>query len=109
MVFIKGGDVNALLGYKLKLNFPPAIPLELLMRARCALVLYSDSFKRSKPVSRGLFGLQEPHYQIKTPPVLTHIRVQCPELVNCLWRCKTKIQETEGQILPSGLCHVRHD
>lgn len=38
MVFIKGGDVNALLGYKLKLNFPPAIPLELLMRARCALV-----------------------------------------------------------------------
>jgi hypothetical protein len=72
MVFIKGGDVNALLGYKLKLNFPPAIPLELLMRARCALVLYSDSFS-DRSLFLGGYSDFKSHTTKSKPPPCSHI------------------------------------
>jgi hypothetical protein len=76
-----------------ELDFPPAIPLELLMRARCALVQYSDSFS-DRSLLRGLFGLQRATLPTQPPP-------PPPRAQNCLWRCKTKIQEMEGQILLS--------
>jgi hypothetical protein len=64
-----------------ELDFPPAIPLELLMRARCALVLYSDSFSDRSLFRGGYLGFKShtlPNQ--KKPPVLTHIRGLCSEL-----------------------------
>jgi hypothetical protein len=88
-----------------ELDFPPAIPLELLMRARCALVQYSDSFS-DRSLLGGVLGLQSPTLQNQPPPPPPVLRTASGDARPRSKRWRGKFCYPEARRL---LCHLRHD